>query len=90
MNSLLLRIATRSCGRLARCAALGCAAVALSGALANEARRPNIVFILADDVGREVLGCYGAQSYETPNQQKAIAHRLAQRFGYAQRHRQAA
>ena len=28
--------------------------------------RPNIVFILADDVGREVLGCYGGQSYATP------------------------
>lgn len=31
------------------------------------ARRPNIVFILADDVGREVLGCYGGTSYQTPN-----------------------
>jgi arylsulfatase A-like enzyme len=30
-------------------------------------RRPNIVLIMADDVGREVLGCYGGTSYETPN-----------------------
>jgi len=29
--------------------------------------RPNIVFIMADDVGREVLSCYGGTSYETPN-----------------------
>ena len=29
--------------------------------------RPNILLILADDVGREVLGCYGGESYETPN-----------------------
>ncbi|GAB5406271.1 MAG: sulfatase-like hydrolase/transferase [Aureliella sp.] len=29
--------------------------------------RPNILFILADDVGQEVLGCYGGQSYETPH-----------------------
>lgn len=29
--------------------------------------RPNILFILADDVGQEVLGCYGAESYETPH-----------------------
>src|SRR5262249_13024156 len=28
---------------------------------------PNILFILVDDVGREVLGCYGGQSYRTPN-----------------------
>ena len=31
------------------------------------AQRPNIVLILADDVGREVLGCYGGTSYPTPN-----------------------
>lgn len=30
------------------------------------AERPNIVLILADDVGREVLGCYGGESYKTP------------------------
>jgi arylsulfatase A-like enzyme len=29
-------------------------------------RPPNIVFILADDVGQEVLGCYGGESYKTP------------------------
>ena len=28
--------------------------------------RPNILLIFADDVGREVLGCYGGQSYKTP------------------------
>jgi len=30
-------------------------------------RLPNIVFIMADDVGLEVLGCYGGTSYHTPN-----------------------
>ncbi|MEQ9410177.1 MAG: sialate O-acetylesterase [Fuerstiella sp.] len=29
--------------------------------------RPNVLLILADDVGREVLGCYGGESYPTPN-----------------------
>ncbi|MEZ6040605.1 MAG: sulfatase-like hydrolase/transferase [Planctomycetaceae bacterium] len=29
--------------------------------------RPNILFILADDVGQEVLSCYGGQSYDTPH-----------------------
>ncbi len=28
--------------------------------------RPNILFIMADDVGREVLGCYGGETYATP------------------------
>ena len=37
------------------------------------ANRPNIVFILADDVGREVLGCYGGQSHKTPNLDKLAA-----------------
>ena len=32
-----------------------------------EATRPNIVLILADDVGREVLNCYGGTSYDTKN-----------------------
>ncbi|WP_145255120.1 sulfatase-like hydrolase/transferase [Planctomycetes bacterium Pan216] len=31
------------------------------------ASKPNFLFILADDVGQEVLGCYGGQSYPTPH-----------------------
>jgi len=31
------------------------------------ADRPNILFIFADDVGQEVLQCYGGQSYQTPH-----------------------
>jgi len=33
----------------------------------EEPQRPNIVFILADDVGTEVIGSYGGTSYSTPN-----------------------
>ena len=32
-----------------------------------EKQRPNIVFILADDLGTDVPGCYGGLSYHTPN-----------------------
>ena len=28
---------------------------------------PNVIFILADDLGRETLECYGGESYPTPN-----------------------
>jgi len=31
------------------------------------AQRPNVVFILADDLGWKDLGCYGSTFYETPN-----------------------
>ncbi len=37
-----------------------------SPALAQSSR-PNILFIFADDVGQEVLECYGGQSYRTPH-----------------------
>ncbi len=34
---------------------------------AAEAKRPNVVFFLADDFGQRDLGCYGSTFYETPN-----------------------
>lgn len=42
--------------------------LSLGAVVAQAAERPpNIVLIFADDVGREVLGCYGGTSYKTPN-----------------------
>lgn len=38
-----------------------------STALCEDAPRPNIVFILADDLGYTDLACYGSKYYETPN-----------------------
>jgi arylsulfatase A-like enzyme len=34
---------------------------------ADAARRPNVVFILADDMGYGDLGCYGATQVSTPH-----------------------
>ena len=34
---------------------------------AASTNKPNIVFILADDLGQHQLGCYGSRFYETPN-----------------------
>jgi len=39
------------------CSALGCSAP----------KRPNIVFIMADDLGKEWLSCYGSECHQTPN-----------------------
>ncbi|TWU03649.1 sulfatase-like hydrolase/transferase [Neorhodopirellula pilleata] len=41
--------------------------IAMGSAVAAETRPPNILFLFADDVGQEVLECYGGQSYPTPH-----------------------
>ncbi|MFE5318335.1 sulfatase [Paenibacillus sp. NPDC056579] len=35
--------------------------------MTNSARKPNIIFILIDDMGWTDLGCYGSTFYETPH-----------------------
>jgi arylsulfatase A-like enzyme len=44
-------------------------------------RPPNVIFIMADDLGAECLGCYGGRSYETPQLDRLAASGL--RFDHA-------
>ncbi|MHC4659582.1 MAG: sulfatase-like hydrolase/transferase [Planctomycetota bacterium] len=45
----------------------GCAGFSDKSICSTSNKRSNIVFIMADDVGQPVLGCYGGTSYKTPN-----------------------
>lgn len=58
-------------------------ALAASGALVphsagavDHPRRPNILLVMADDLGMECLGCYGGESYATPNLDRLAAQGL--------------
>jgi len=45
---------------------------------------PNILFIMADDVGTEAVECYGGESYPTPNLNRLAAEGLRFEHAYAQ------
>src|SRR4051812_9110180 len=47
------------------------------------ARRPNIVFIVADDLGCFDLGCYGRKEHHTPNLDKLASQGLLFSRAYA-------
>ncbi|MGK0200809.1 MAG: arylsulfatase A, partial [Yoonia sp.] len=51
------------------------AAVLLAAGLSVQAApaRPNIVLIMADDVGIDGLSCYGSDTYQTPHLDRLAA-----------------
>lgn len=46
---------------------------ALAQQQANKASKPNIIFIIVDDMGWADLGCYGQTAYQTPNLDRLAA-----------------
>ncbi len=58
-------------------------ALLLLGPAAGAAERPNIVLILADDLGWSDLGCYGADLHETPNLDRLAGEGIRFRDAYA-------
>jgi len=78
-------VKTRRAGKvLAAC--LACAAlVGVSGwrgFAADKAGRPNIIFILADDLGHTDLASYGSKFYETPHLDRLAAQGMRFTHGY--------
>ena len=61
--------------------------LALYGCLAiwtvSAAEKPNVILIMADDMGRETVGCYGGLSYKTPNIDRLAASGLRFEHAYA-------
>lgn len=58
-----------SFGFLFRAAAVGGAVMSFQNAVAddNANKRPNVIFVYADDIGYGDLGCNGTSSVKTPN-----------------------
>jgi len=51
----------------------GCASLAVHSGAAPAKKKPNIIFILGDDLGWAELGCYGNRFNETPNLDRLAA-----------------
>ncbi|MDD4871379.1 MAG: sulfatase [Kiritimatiellae bacterium] len=67
-------------------AGLGISAMTLPGMrlkAAEEKRKPNIIFILIDDMGQRDVGCYGSKIHETPNIDKLASQGMLFTDGYA-------
>ena len=55
-----------------------------SAVASAQPRRPNVLLILADDLGFECLSCYGSKSYRTPSLDKLAADGVRFRYAFAQ------
>jgi arylsulfatase A-like enzyme len=55
----------------------------LPGTLIAATRKPNIIFIMADDLGWRDLGCYGSTFHQTPNLDKLASRSVKFTQAYA-------
>ena len=59
-------------------------AVVLVSSFLGAADKPNILLVMADDIGIEGLGCYGSESYQTPNLDALAAGGIRFTHAYSQ------
>tara|TARA_B110000914_G_scaffold134455_1_gene117526 strand:+ start:651 stop:929 length:279 start_codon:yes stop_codon:yes gene_type:complete len=58
--------------------------VAIAGSLNGaDSSRPNIIFLMVDDLGWTDFGCYGSDYYETPHIDKFASSGMKFTNGYA-------
>ncbi|MFT7638965.1 MAG: arylsulfatase A, partial [Pirellulaceae bacterium] len=50
----------------------------------NQKSKPNVIVIMADDVGYECFGCYGSKQYQTPNIDQLAAKGMRFNHCYSQ------
>lgn len=61
----------------------GCGLLASATVQAQEAQKPNIIYIMCDDMGYADLGCYGQQYISTPNLDRMAAEGMRFTQAYA-------
>jgi len=61
----------------------GCGLLASAAVQAQEAQKPNIIYIMCDDMGYADLGCYGQQYISTPNLDRMAAEGMRFTQAYA-------
>ena len=77
------RILSATCVAVFLSGSWGDACVAAGGQATAGGQRPNIVFILIDDLGWADVGCFGSKFYETPNIDRLAAQGMRFTDAYA-------
>ena len=62
---------------------LGCGLLTAATTQAQEAKKPNIIYIMCDDMGYGDLGCYGQKYISTPNLDKMASEGMLFTDAYA-------